>query len=230
MAGERIRLEVKARDQLGSRASRRARKQGLIPGVLYGRGKKPHAFVIGERELRAALGGPSGMRAILDVVVDEQKTTHSSVVKDYQQDPLRGRITHVDLHEVRLDQPINALAVVEFVGESPGVKAGGVLTQVLREVMVEALPLDVPERIELDLSGTEIGTTLRVADLPVPENVKVLEDPETVLASISAPRLVVEAEPGEAAEGEEAVEGAPEEPTAEAEATAEGETAEPSEG
>lgn len=222
MAGERIRLEVKGRDELGSRASRRARNEGLIPGVLYGRGKKPHAFVIGERELRAALAGPSGMRAILDVVVDDQKTTHSSVVKDYQQDPLRGRLTHIDLHEVRLDQPINALAVIELVGESPGVKAGGVLTQVVREVMVEALPLEVPERIELDIGGTEIGATLRIADLPVPANVKVLDDPETVLASVSAPRLVVEEEPEEVAEGEEAAaEGAPAEPAAEA--AAEGE-------
>ena len=152
MAGERVRLEVQEREDLGSRASRRLRKEGLIPGVLYGRGKKPHAFVVPERVLRSALGGPHGLHAILDVVVDEQKTTHASVVKDYQQDPLRGFITHIDLHEVRLDQPISAQVAVVLTGESPGVKLGGVLTQLVREVTVEALPLEMPDGIPLDLS------------------------------------------------------------------------------
>jgi large subunit ribosomal protein L25 len=203
----------------------------MIPGVLYGRGKKPHAFVVSERDLRTALAGSAGLHAILDVVIDDQKTTHSSVVKDYQQDPLRGRITHVDLHEVRLDQPISAQVAVELVGESPGVKAGGVLTQVVREVTVEALPLEMPDRIVLDLESTEIGTTLRIADLVVPDNVRVLDDPETVLVSVSAPRVVEVEVPEEGVEGEEELEGeAPaEEAAAEAERAA-GEGDEPSEG
>jgi large subunit ribosomal protein L25 len=98
VAGERVRLEVQERGEVGSPDSRRLRKQGLIPGVLYGRGKRPHAFVVPDRELRTALGGPHGLHAILDVVVDGQKTAHASVVKDYQQDPIRGYITHIDRH------------------------------------------------------------------------------------------------------------------------------------
>ncbi len=211
---------------MGSRESRRLRRDGLIPGVLYGRGKKPHAFVVPERTLRSALGGPHGLHAILDVVLDDQKTTHASVVKDYQQDPIRGHLTHIDLHEVRLDQPISAQVAVEVVGESPGVKAGGVLTQLVREVTVEALPLEMPDRLTLDISATEIGDALRVSDLSLPSEVTVLADPENVLLTVSAPRLAAELEAmeaeaeaaaaleaEEAEEGEEAVEG--EEPEAE---------------
>jgi large subunit ribosomal protein L25 len=213
---------VQQRHALGSRESRRLRREGLIPGVLYGRGKKPHPFVVPERTLRSALGGAHGLHAILDVVLDDQKTSHASVVKDYQQDPIRGHLTHIDLHEVRLDQPITAQVVVELFGESPGVKVGGVLTQLVREVPVEALPLEMPDRLSLDIGQTEIGDALRVSDLELPESVTVLADPENVLVTVSAPRLAAELEAAEAEaaeaaeaeeleEGEEAVEGEPDE-------------------
>ena len=246
MAGERVRLEVQQRDALGSRQSRRLRKEGLIPGVLYGRGKKPHPFVVPERALRSAFGGAHGLHAILDVVLDEQKTSHASVVKDYQQDPIRGHLTHIDLHEVRLDQPITAQVVVELVGESPGIKAGGVLTQLVREVPVEALPLEMPDRLSLDIGLTEIGDALRVSDLQLPDNITLLADPENVLVTVSAPRLAAELEAAEAEaaaaaeaeaeaeeveEGEEPVEGEPgEEPAAEGEPPAGDEASESEEG
>src|ERR671931_2245970 len=97
VAAERVRLEVKEREQVGSRASRRLRRQGLIPGVLYGRGKKPHAICVPERELRRALSGEHGLHAILDVVLEGQKTAHPSILKEYQRDPVRGTLAHVDL-------------------------------------------------------------------------------------------------------------------------------------
>lgn len=214
MADERIRLEVKEREEHGSAASRRLRKQGLIPGVLYGRGKKPHSISVSERELRRVLTGSHGLHAILDVVLEGQKTTHASILKDFQQDHLRGRLTHVDLHEVRLDQPIQAQVVIELVGEPAGVKEGGVLSQVTREINVEALPMEVPDRIELDVSGMAIGDSLRVADLPAQDGVALLDDPEeTVLATVGMPTRVVEpeevveeGEEGEVPEGEEAPE------------------------
>lgn len=233
MAGERVRLEVQQRHAVGSRDSRRLRRDGLIPGVLYGRGHKPHPFVVPERTLRSALGGPHGLHAILDVVLDDQKTTHASVVKDYQQDPIRGHLTHIDLHEVRLDQPISAQVAVELVGESPGVKGGGVLTQLVREVTVEALPLEMPDRLTLDISSTEIGDALRVSDLTIPADVTVHADPENVLMTVSAPRLAAELEAAEAeaaaaleaeaAEEGEPVEGEPEAEEGEEPAAAEGE-------
>jgi large subunit ribosomal protein L25 len=171
------------------------------------------------------LTGSAGLHAILDVVLEGQKTTHSSILKDYQVDPIRGRIDHFDLQEVRLDQPIQTAVVVELVGESVGAKAGGVLSQVAREVRVEALPLEVPERLELDVSAMEIGESLRLSDLTTPEGVTLLDDPETVLATVTVPTKVEEPEV-EVEEGEELEEG--EAPEGEAAPEAEGET--PAEG
>ena len=222
MAGERIRLEVRAREKTGSRETRRLREQGLIPGVLYGRGKKSYTIAVPERVLRQALGGDHGLHVILDVVVEgDSGKEHASILKDYQLDPIRGKITHVDLQEVRLDEVITATVVIELVGEAPGAKAGGVLSQVMREIHVEALPMDVPERIIADVSGMELGATLRLGDLPELEKAKFLDDPETVLATVTLPTRVVEPEveaeaeevEGEAAEGDAE---APAQPQAEA--------------
>ena len=231
MAGERVKLEVAEREGRGSADARRLRRQGIIPGVLYGRGQSPHAICISERELRRVLTGESGLHAILDVVLEGQKTAHPSILKDYQQNVLTGRLAHVDLQEVRLDEAIQAQVVIELVGESEGVKEGGVLSQVVREITVEALPLEVPERIELDVSAMAMGDTLRLEDLPPREGVTYLDDPEIVLATVTMPTQIVEPEPeeeeeleeGELPEGEEAPEGAEE-------AAAEGEGGEPAEG
>src|SRR5512132_2924035 len=226
MAGERVKLQVQERESRGSAESRRLRKQGLIPGVLYGRGQTPHTISIPERELRRVLTGEGGLHAILDVVLEGQKTTHPSILKDYQQHPVRGGIIHVDLHQVRLDQPIQARVVVELVGEPAGVTEGGVLSQVNREVTVEALPMEIPEHLELDVTGMAIGDALRLVDLQAQEGVKYVDAPEeTVLATVTMPTRIVEPEPEEV-EGEELEEG--ELPEGE-EAVAEGEEA-PAEG
>jgi large subunit ribosomal protein L25 len=230
VAGERVKIEVQERESRGSAASRRLRREGLIPGVLYGRGKNPHVFCIEERDLRRALTGPAGLHAILDVVVAGQKTTHPSILKDYQQDVITGRLAHIDLQEVRLDQPIQAQVVIELVGEAAGSIEGGVLSQVTREINVEALPLEVPERIEVDVSPMQMGDTLRLVDVAVQEGVSYLDDPEeTVIATVTVPTQIIEPEPeeeeeleegAELAEGEEAPEGAEGEAPAEGEAEA----------
>ena len=209
MSSDRIMLEVQARDadQVGSRRVRRLRKDGLVPGVLYGKGHT-RAILVGERDLRAALTGPAGLHAIVDVVIEGQKTPHHAVLKDYQRHPIRGTLTHVDFHEVRLDRPIQATVSVQLIGESPGAKQGGVVQQVTREVRVEALPTAIPEHIEADISALEIGATVRIADLEAIEGVAYLDDPETVLANCSMPRGIAELEEEEAAEGEEGEEGA----------------------
>jgi large subunit ribosomal protein L25 len=232
MAGERVKLQVKERESLGSRETRRLRRTGLIPGVLYGR-SEPHAFTVPERELRRALTGKGGLHAILDVVLEGQGSTHPSILKEYQTDPIRGTLTHIDLHEVRLDQPITAAVSVHLTGEAQGVKEGGVLSQVTRDVNVEALPMEVPEHLELDISNMEIGDSLRVADLPPREGVTYLDDPETVLASVAQPRVeeepeeaVAEGEEGEAVEGEAAEGEAEGESEPEAEASGDADTAE----
>src|SRR5436305_10161873 len=207
MAGERVKLEVRKRDSRGSADARRLRNEGLIPGVLYGKGKQSYAICIPERALRRVLTGAGGLHAILDVVLEGQKTTHASILKDYQQDPIRGHISHVDLHEVRLDQPIQASVTVQLVGEPAGAKEGGVLSQVQREINVEALPMEIPEHIDLDVSGMAIGDTLRLAELAPIDGVTYLDNPEeTVLASVGLPTRVEEPEEV-VEEGEEVPEG-----------------------
>jgi large subunit ribosomal protein L25 len=224
MAGERTKLIVSKREHIGSRETRRLRQEGLVPGVLYGNGE-PVAIAVAERELRRALTGAGGLHSILDVEIDGESKTHPSILKDYQVNKVRGGVTHVDLHEVRLDQTIHASVTVHLMGgeRAPGVKEGGVLSQPLRELNVEALPLEVPEHIELDVSGLSIGDSLRVGDVVVPDGVKLLDDPDTVLASVTAPTRAIEAEVEEAAEGAEgeAPEGAEgEAPAGEADAAA----------
>ena len=219
MAGERTKLIVAQREGLGSAESRRLRRQGLVPGVLYG-GGEPIAITIEERELRRALTGAGGLHSILDVEIDGKGETHASILKEWQVHPVRGGVTHVDLHEVQLDKPISAAVSVQLLGgdDAPGVREGGVLSQPLREVTVEALPLEMPEHIDLDVSGMEIGATLRISDLTAPEGATLLDDPEMVVATVTAPTKVVEPEPteeelaameaeGEGVEGEEGAEG-----------------------
>jgi large subunit ribosomal protein L25 len=231
MAGERTKLIVQTREKLGSRETRRLRRQGVVPGVLYG-GGEPVAIRIEERELRRALTGAAGLHSILDVEIDGTGKSHASILKEYQLDKVRGGVIHVDLHEVRLDRPITASVSVHLLrgDEAPGVKEGGVLSQPLREVQVEALPLEVPEHIDLDVSHMATGDTLRISDIEVPEGVKLLDDSETVVATVTAPTRVIEPEEeavegeegegveGEAAEGAEAEGGAeaPAEPGADA--------------
>jgi large subunit ribosomal protein L25 len=217
VSGDRLKLEVREREQIGSRRAKRLRAEGLVPGVLYGKGHA-RAIVVPERDLRTAVTGPSGLHAILDVVIEGQKTVHPSILADYQQDPIRGTIAHIDLREVRLDQPIHATVAIQLVGEAAGVKTGGMLSLVARELHVEALPADVPEHVDVDVTHMEVGDVLRLVDLPPIENVTVLDDPqETVIATVSVPRGFAELEEAEAAaaaeaeaeaaEGEEEVEG-----------------------
>ena len=176
--------------------------------------------------MRRALTGTGGLHSILDVQVDGTGKSHASILKDYQVDAVRGHVTHVDLQEVRLDQPIHAAVTVQLHGgeDAPGVREGGVLSQPLRELNVQALPLEVPEHIDLDVSQMATGDTLRVSDVKVPDGVTLLDDPETVVATVTAPTREVEPEPEEPLEGEEAEAEATEE-AAESEAEPEADAA-----
>jgi len=215
VAGERVKLVVQNRSILGSAESRRLRRQGLIPGVLYGR-ETPVAISIPERDLRAALTGEAGANAVLDVVVDGGKS-HASVLKEYQLDRVRGTITHVDLQEVRLDQPIHATVPLHLTGEAVGAKEGGVLNQVVTEINVEALPMEVPAAVEFDVAEIHLGASAHLSQLALPEGVTLLDDGDTVFVSVTQPSREEpeeleageeEAAAGAVAEGAAAAEGA----------------------
>jgi large subunit ribosomal protein L25 len=192
MADTTTKLNVNSRDAAGSRAVRRLRRSGRVPGVLYGGGAEPLGFDADERELRHALAG-SG--AVLDLSVDGGKAT-PVVLKEAQRHPVRGETIHVDLLRVRLDQAISAVVPIELAGvdDAPGVKEGGILEQITRELNVEALPTAIPESIVHEVGEMQIGETILLGALTPPEGVTLLDDlEETVIATLSPPRLQSEA-------------------------------------
>jgi large subunit ribosomal protein L25 len=192
MAGDTTKLAVNSRVAEGSRAARRLRRSGRVPGVLYGGGGEAVGFDADARELRHALAG-SG--AVLDLSVDGQAAT-PVVLKETQRDPVRGETVHVDLLRVRLDEAIEAVVPLELTGaeDAPGVKEGGVLEQITRELNVQALPTAIPESISHDIGEMQIGETIVLSALSTSEGVTLLDDPETVLATLSPPRLQTEEE------------------------------------
>jgi large subunit ribosomal protein L25 len=193
MAETSTKLDVSSRAAGGSREVRRLRRSGRVPGVLYGGGGDSVAFDADARELRLALAR-SG--AVLDLSVDGGKAT-PVVLKETQRDPVRGETVHIDLLRVRLDQAIHAVVPIELTGteDAPGVKEGGVLEQITRELNVEALPTAIPESIVHDVSEMQINDTLLLSALAVPDGVMLLDDiEETVVVTLSPPRLQTEAD------------------------------------
>jgi large subunit ribosomal protein L25 len=166
MANASTKLSVSSRDAAGSRAARRLRRSGRVPGVLYGGGGESLGFDADARELRHALAA-SG--AVLDLSIDGGKAT-PVVLKEAQRHPVRGETVHVDLLRVRLDEAISAVVALELTGvdDAPGVKQGGILEQITRELNVEALPTAIPESIVHDVSAMEIGETITLSALTAP--------------------------------------------------------------
>jgi len=222
-ASNRPELKIEDRTERGSRATRRLRKQGLVPGVVYGgTNRECTAFSVDARELRRVLMAGS---AVFDVAVDGK--ARPVIVKDQHHHPVREHVMHIDLLEVRLDEKIQTTVALEITGveEAPGVKEGGVLEHVTRELNIEALPTSIPENITVDVSHLEVAGTMHLTEVTAPEGVEFLDDPEeTIVATITAPTEIEEPEIEEEAElvGEdgEAAEGATGE---EAEGATEGE-------
>jgi large subunit ribosomal protein L25 len=200
---EKVNLVVQQRDATGSRAARRLRRSGLIPGVLYGHGKDATVIAIDPHALRTALSTSAGMHAVLDVTFEGQKRPHKAIVKDVALDRVKSTISHVDLQEIRLDETIETAVAVHFEGESKGVKAGGVLEESTREVTVKGLVTAIPEHLVLDITELQVNETGKVADIQVPDGIEVLDDPEMVICSVLPPR---KAEVAEVEEVEEVVE------------------------
>jgi large subunit ribosomal protein L25 len=215
MASTTPKLNVRSRQAAGSRAARRLRREGRVPGVVYGGGKDPVGFDADARELRLALAARG---AVLDLCIDDGKAT-PVVLKDAQRNPVRGETTHVDLLRVRLDVKIQTAVPIELAGvdDAPGVKEGGVLEHITRELNVEALPTAIPESIVHDVGEMEIGHTILLSAVTMPAEVTLLDDAEeTVVATLSPPRLQaeveeeIEAETELVGEGEEGAEAAAE--------------------
>ena len=202
---DNVNIVVHKRDVTGSRASRRMRKEGLIPGVIYGHGNEAVLIAVEPHVLRDALTTEAGTHAVLNVTFEGQKRGHKAIVKEMTLDRVKHNVIHLDLQEIRLDETIETTVAVRFEGESKGVKAGGLLEEAIREVSVKGVVTEIPEHLVMDITELEVGSTLKVADLQVPEGIEVLDDPEEVLCSVLMPRKAVEVVEGE--EAPEAVEG-----------------------
>ncbi|HWK26064.1 MAG TPA: 50S ribosomal protein L25 [Solirubrobacter sp.] len=179
-------LSLNARDPEGSRTARRLRREGEVPGVIYGGGDEPSHFSVNARILRNTLAH-SG--AILDVSIGDGKSA-PVLVKDLQRHPVRGDIVHVDFLRVNMNETIQTTVVLELVGvdDAPGVSQGGVLTQETRELNIEALPGDIPDVIQHDVSGLGMNETMTLSALTAPSGVTLLDDlEETVVATITPP-------------------------------------------
>jgi large subunit ribosomal protein L25 len=192
MASTTTKLSVNSRSAGGSREARRLRRSGRVPGVVYGGGGEAVGFDADARELRVALAS-SG--AVLDLSIDGSKAT-PVVLKEAQRHPIHGETTHVDLLRVKLDEVIHATVPLELTGadDAPGVKEGGILEQITRELNVQALPTAIPEAITHDVGELQIGETILLSALTAPEGVTFLDDlEETTVATLSPPRLQTQA-------------------------------------
>jgi large subunit ribosomal protein L25 len=219
MASDRATLKAQPRSEFGSRTSRRLRRAGLVPGVVYGAGSEARPFQVNERDVRDVIvhGG-----ALIDVEIEGHGAV-PAVIKEQQRHPVRGNLLHLDLLEVKLDTEIEADVAIELLGaeEAPGVNEGGVLEHVTHELTISALPTAIPESIGADVSGMEIGDTLQLSALVAPEGVEFslgegVDPDEVTIATLSPPRVEEEPEPeleeeaelvgeeGEVPEGEEA--------------------------
>jgi large subunit ribosomal protein L25 len=185
-------LKVSPREPDGSRSARRLRREGNVPGVVYGGGDEPVSFQIPARTLRQVLAGAG---AVLDLTI-EGGSPGPVVIKELVRHPITGDTVHLDLLRVRLDVKIQATVQLELTGaeDAPGVKDGGVLEHVTRELTIEALPTDIPDFLTHDVSEMQINDTLTLESLTPPSTVAFLDDPETVIANLSPPRLQLESD------------------------------------
>jgi large subunit ribosomal protein L25 len=178
-------LALSSRAAEGSRSARRLRRTGQVPGVIYGGGEEPLLFAVDARILRNTLAHAG---AILEVSIDGGGGS-PVLVKDVQRHPVRGDALHVDLLRVRMDEAIHTTVVLELVGAdvAPGVMEGGVLSQGVVELNIEALPGDIPDTIQFDVSGLQINETATLSAVPAPRGVTLLDDGETVVATLTPP-------------------------------------------
>lgn len=185
---EKVALKVEVREGTGKGAARRVRAGGKVPAVMYGQGEVT-PISIDRKEFVRLLNSGAGSGVLLAVSVDGKGGERLAIVKDYQTSPIKNELLHADLLEVALDKPIHVTVPVAIEGSTPkGVKEGGILQSLMREVMVECLPANIPEHISLDASGVGVGESVHVGDLKLPDGIKIMHvELDQVVLTIAAP-------------------------------------------
>jgi len=186
-------IEVEERTALGKNESRRLRRDGKIPGVLYGAGKRNFPVSVDPARVEQILHSEAGENTVLDLKLKGENAQRKAMIREYQTDPVRGTIVHADFIRIEMDQKLEVHVPVRIVGVSPGVKEqGGVLEIVQRSLDVSCLPGDIPEMIEIDISALNIGDQVRLADLTSLERIEFLQPADTVVVTVVMPRVVEE--------------------------------------
>ncbi len=184
-------LHAEIREAKGKEFAKKLRKQGKVPGIFYTHGEDPVPIVLDEQDSIKLLTSES---SLIDFQIGKKKK-RKAIIKDVQIDPLKQTLLHIDVLGVRLEEKITVAVPITITGEAIGVKQqGGILHQYLRELQVECLPLDIPERVTVDVSNLNIGDTITVRTLTI-EKVQILDDPEQPIVNVLQPTIVKEAKP-----------------------------------
>ena len=197
-------LEIQPRELGGSPVAKRLRRSGLVPGVLYGQGRDPYPFQVDLPRLRAAMTGDAGRHAILQITIPGEARPTPAILKDFQVDPVRDRVTHIDLLAISMREKIHTAVALHVEGDAPGVQEGGVLSTPVNEVEIEVLPTDMPDAITVDISELPLGGTLRLSDVPAPSGVTWVTDPDTVVATVTASTTAADLEQVDEEQAEQA--------------------------
>jgi large subunit ribosomal protein L25 len=202
---EKILVKADKRTELGKGSARSLRRQNVLPAVLYGEGKSV-TIKLDRKEIQKLIYSGGGEHSLITLELNEgnSKTSeHPVLIKDYQREPVSEELLHVDFIEVSLKKKIKVTIPVVIIKEPAGIKMGGILQHRVREIEIECLPTQIPDKIEIDAGHIEIGHSLHVSDIPPQEGLKIVTDPSEVILSVTAPKEeVVEAAPVEAAAAE----------------------------
>ena len=182
---ERFQLEAEAREKTGKSIARKLRREGKIPGVVYGRERNPQALIVDPLKLKGKLDA----NAIVDLTIkdDGEKSTETVMIKDYQKHVIKNELLHVDFHHISMDETITVTIPIETVGKAYGVQEGGVLQQLMREVEIECLPTDIPDKFELDITELDVGDSLQVSDLEVGDEIDLVSALDDVIVTVVTP-------------------------------------------
>src|SRR5215467_9700968 len=175
-ATEQNLLEAQPRTPGTKNDARRVRRQGKVPGVVYGAGSETMPVSLDPRQVSRILHSETGHNTVFDLAIDGERT--KAMIVDWQYEPIKGSLLHIDVKRIAMDQKLRVNVPIELVGEPAGVKQqGGILEQITREVEVECLPGDIPNAIELNVAELVFGMVLRVSDLPKSDKIKFVTDP-----------------------------------------------------
>jgi large subunit ribosomal protein L25 len=186
-----VSFNATARDTVGKGAARTLRSKGQVPAVIYGHGRDPQALSLNARDLDKMLGHIQAESTVIEVTVGGQ--TAKTLIREIQRHPIKRQILHVDFQALVAGEKVTVSIPIVLTGVPEGVRLeGGVLDQTLREIEIEVDPSNIPDHVEYDITNMVIGDSVHISDLKVPEGVEVLDDPETSVAVLAAPRAVIE--------------------------------------